>query len=199
MHIYFAGTAGFDPSRALAPGRRPAAESAAAWSLLAWALRRDFGLGGLPAAALDGGKPYFPARPDICFSLSHTRGYVLCAIAGTGVGADVQFVSPKDAPFAARLMSERERADFTLHELWCLREAAYKLTGRGSLRDTPLHAGGRSHSPALRGVECRLYGGIPGCAAPRRRCAGGAFPAGPEGRHARAAAGLKGVVISARF
>ena len=80
MHIYFAGTAGFDPSRALAPGRRPAAESAAAWSLLAWALRRDFGLGGLPVAGLDGGKPYFPSRPDICFSLSHTRGFVLCAL-----------------------------------------------------------------------------------------------------------------------
>ena len=35
-------------------------------------------------------------------------------------------------------MSERERADFTLHELWCLREAVYKLCGRGSLRISAL-------------------------------------------------------------
>ena len=165
MHIYFAGTAGFDPSRALAPGRRPAAESAAAWSLLAWALRRDFGLGGLPAAGLDGGKPYFPSRPDICFSLSHTRGFVLCALSSRPVGADVQLISEKDAPFAERLMSQSERRCFTLHELWCLRESVYKLAGEGDLRAMRFCRRGGVIVPPLEGVACRLYGEVPGCAA----------------------------------
>ncbi len=180
MHIYFAGTAGFDPSRALAPGRRPAAESAAAWSLLAWALRRDFGLGGLPAAGLDGGKPYFPSRPDICFSLSHTRGFVLCALSSRPVGADVQLISEKDAPFAERLMSQSERRCFTLHELWCLREAAFKLTGSGSLRDTRFRRESGVIVSPFAGVEYRLYPGIPGCAAAAAAYAPADFPPGPE-------------------
>ena len=180
MHISFAGTAGFDPSRALAPGRRPAAESAAAWSLLAWALRRDFGLGGLPAAGLDGGKPYFPSRPDICFSLSHTRGFVLCALSSRPVGADVQLISEKDAPFAERLMSQSERRCFTLHELWCLREAAFKLTGSGSLRDTRFRRESGVIVSPFAGVEYRLYPGIPGCAAAAAAYAPADFPPGPE-------------------
>ena len=66
-------------------GRSPGALSAAAWSLLARALEREFGLDGLPAAALtDSGAPYFPSRPDIRFSLSHTRPAVLCAVGGRG-------------------------------------------------------------------------------------------------------------------
>lgn len=113
MHIYFAGTQGFDAARAIAPGRGRSAESAAAWSLLLFALRRERGLVTLPAIALDAsGKPYFPTVPDICFSLSHTRGYVLCALSSVPVGADVQVVSDRDARFASRLMSERERAEF---------------------------------------------------------------------------------------
>lgn len=195
MHIYFAGTAGFDAGRAIARGRGRAPESAAAWSLLLHALRLEYGLDALPAAALDpAGKPYFPERPDICFSLSHTRGYVLCAIAGTGVGADVQFISPKDAPFAARLMSERERADFTLHELWCLREAAYKLTGRGNLRSMPFKREGGAIIPPFEGVECRLYGGIPGCACAAAALRGEAFPEGLTEVETREL--QKGVVIS---
>ena len=38
MHIYFAGTQGFDAARAIAPGRGRSAESAAAWSLPGHAL-----------------------------------------------------------------------------------------------------------------------------------------------------------------
>ena len=176
LRVYFAATALFDPSRAVAPGRTARPESAAAWSLLLWALRRDFGAQTLPDIAVNAaGKPYFPAEPELRFSLSHTRGCVLCALSDTGeVGADVQVILPKDEPFAARLMSERERADFTLHELWCLREAVYKLTGSGSLRSMPFRReGGRIVSP-FDGVECRLYGGIPGCEA-----AVAAFPPEP--------------------
>jgi len=171
MHIYFAGTQGFDAARAIAPGRGRSAESAAAWSLLLFALRRERGLDALPAIALDAsGKPYFPTVSDICFSLSHTRGYVLCALSSVPVGADVQVVSDRDARFASRLMSERERAEFSLHELWCLREAVYKLCGRGSMRSMPFRREGGVIAPPFDGVECRLYADIPGCA-----CAAAAY------------------------
>ena len=147
-------------------GRSPGALSAAAWSLLARALEREFGLYGLPAAALtDSGAPYFPSRPDIRFSLSHTRTAVLCAVGGESVGADVQLITPKDAAFAPRLMSARERADFTLGELWCLRESVYKLTGGGDLRRMPFYREGGEITAPVPGVRCRLYAGVPGCSA----------------------------------
>ena len=176
MRLYFAEIPAGFAGRFRAPGRSRGEMSAAAWSLLLWALRRDFGAQTLPDIAVNAaGKPYFPAEPGLRFSLSHTRGCVLCVLSDTGeVGADVQVISPKDEPFAARLMSGRERADFTLHELWCLREAVYKLTGSGSLRSMPFRReGGRIVSP-FDGVECRLYGGIPGCEA-----AVAAFPPEP--------------------
>lgn len=165
VQVYFAATEFFDPGLALAPGRSKSPESAAAWSLLAWALRRCRALDALPERAVDSrGKPYFPSRPDIRFSLSHTRSYVLCALGGSECGADVQLISGRDAPFAEKLMDERERADFTLHELWCLREAVYKLTGEGSLRAMRFRRSGGVIIPPFDGAACRLYDCIPGCA-----------------------------------
>ena len=90
---------------------------------------------------------------------------MLCAISDKPVGADVQLISEKDTPFAERLMSERERTDFTLHELWCLRESVYKLAGEGSLRSMPFRREGGRIIPPFDGIVCRLYTGIPGCAA----------------------------------
>ena len=165
VRVYFAGTDGFDASRAAAAGRGRSARSAAAWSLLLRALEREYGLRSLPDAALNpAGKPYFPSRPDICFSLSHTRGWVLCAVSGSEVGADVQAVRERDLAFAERLMGGCGR-DFTLHELWCLRESFYKLTGRGSLRSMPFRREAGGITAPERGVVCRLYADIPGCAA----------------------------------
>ena len=51
MHIYFAGTQGFDAARAIAPGGGRSAESAAAWSLLLFALRRERGSSRCPPYA----------------------------------------------------------------------------------------------------------------------------------------------------
>ncbi len=177
MHIYFAAMRGFDPARAIAPGRGKSAGSAAAWSLLMYALKGVFALDSLPEIGVSAkGKPYFPALGGVRFSLSHTRGYVLCALSKREVGADVQLISEKDAPFAERLMSERERKDFTLHELWCLREAVYKLTGEGELRSMPFRREGELIVPPFEGVVCRLYGGIPGCAAAAAAYEGDALP-----------------------
>ena len=75
------------------------------------------------------GKPYFPARPDIHFSLSHARTHVLCAFSDSAVGADIE--SP-------RLISERavrffgsseELSMFDPLDLWVLKESCIKLIG----------------------------------------------------------------------
>ena len=92
----------------------------------------------------------------------------------------MQLISEKDAPFAERLMSQSERRCFTLHELWCLREAAFKLTGSGSLRDTRFRRESGVIVSPFAGVEYRLYPGIPGCAAAAAAYAPADFPPGPE-------------------
>ena len=181
MRIYHADTSTFRSALALVKGRGQSAESAAAWSLLLWALRREFGMESMPGTAEDGnGKPYFPSRPDLHFSLSHTHGHVLCALSGSPVGADVQAVSEKDLKFAGKLMSARERELFTLHELWCLRESVYKLTGKGSLRTMPFDRDADGEiAPPFSGVVCRLYSGVPGCACAAAAYAPGQLPERP--------------------
>ena len=165
MRLYFAEIPGGFAGRFRAPGRSRGAMSAAAWSLLLAALGRERGIKALPEIALRGGKPYFPGLEEARFSLSHTRGAVLCALSERECGCDAQLISPRDLAFAERLADAREREDFTLHELWCLRESVYKLTGGGDLRRMPFYREGGEITAPVPGVRCRLYAGVPGCSA----------------------------------
>lgn len=165
MRLYFAEIPDGFAGRFRAPGRSRGAMSAAAWSLLLAALGRERGIKALPEIALRGGKPYFPGLEEARFSLSHTRGAVLCALSERECGCDAQLISPRDLAFAERLADAREREDFTLHELWCLRESVYKLAGEGDLRAMRFCRRGGVIVPPLEGVACRLYGEVPGCAA----------------------------------
>lgn len=103
--------------------------SAAAYSLLEYAFRSEHG-GALPEIKkTPNGKPYFPERPELHFSLSHAGTHVLCAVSGKPVGADIE--SP-------RLVSERATRFFSTPEelrlfhpldLWVLKESYIKLIG----------------------------------------------------------------------
>ena len=56
------------------------------------------------------GKPYFAGRPDIHFSLSHTKGAVMCAISGSEVGCDIERIDRRMdlESVAARILTEEE-------------------------------------------------------------------------------------------
>ena len=56
------------------------------------------------------GKPYFTGRPDIHFSLSHTKGAVMCAISGSEVGCDIERIDRRMdlESVAARILTEEE-------------------------------------------------------------------------------------------
>ena len=65
----------------------------AAYSLLAYAVKKEYAID-LPALEkTPGGKPFFPGRKEIHFSLSHTRGYALCALSRENVGCDMETVT----------------------------------------------------------------------------------------------------------
>lgn len=122
---------------------------AAAHSLLRTRLSQYTDVG--PAAwtfdALPGGKPFIASasgQPALAFNLSHTHGFVACAIAPGGeVGIDVESVDRAldGRRIATRYFSKaendwldacdgRERA-IRFIELWTLKEAYIKAIGRG--------------------------------------------------------------------
>ncbi len=124
--------------------------------------------GELPAIQKDGfGKPFFPGRPDVFFSLSHTNSHVLCAIGGAPVGADIQTHRPVSARLREQTTGEEERQLFDFFDLWCLKESYIKFKGRynGLLRETCFGLeSGRITAPED-GISCRVYHSIPGCTA----------------------------------
>ena len=95
----------------------------------------------------ENGKPYFPALPNICFSISHSNGTVVCALSDCGeVGIDLEYLSLPESSekaeqrkrIAARWLAPRgiETTDTPESFLcgWTALEAASKYAG-GRLLD----------------------------------------------------------------
>ncbi len=132
--------------------------------LLAEAFLREYGETVPELAKTPEGKPYFPSRPDIYFSLSHSGEHLLCALGDAPVGCDVQLRRSLRPGTIEKLMDERERMDFDFFELWCLRESFFKMSGGGSLRSARFRREGELIIAPAGNAVCRLYGGIEGCA-----------------------------------
>lgn len=114
-----------------------------AYALLRKAMELEHGAAHLPEVEIaEGGKPFFPAWPDIRFNISHTEGAVLCAIHDHEVGADIQRHRTPALSLMRTFGLEKEE-DFWA--LWVRREAIGKSRGKGfaALRcwDEALEAG----------------------------------------------------------
>ena len=114
-----------------------------AQDLLAWALADAFGLSPLPdLARTDLGKPYFPARPDLQFSLSHSGPLTLCALSAKAVGVDIEQIHPRGQALPRYALTAEEYAQFqeqggdwpAFYGLWTRKEAWCKYTGQGLRR-----------------------------------------------------------------
>lgn len=113
------------------------------------------------------GKPCFLLRPDIHFSLSHTKTCVFCAISDFPVGADTETIRPIRSGLAERLFSPGELESFGFFELWAMRESYYKLLGGEGLNFSGIHfkRGPYGIIPPDGNTAVRLFDDIPGCAA----------------------------------
>lgn len=124
-------------------------EPLCAYALLTLALRTRMGWDVLPQMAWsDRGKPFFPAHPEVCFSLSHTNGAVLAGVSVAPVGVDIEFDRPVGRRTMERLAGTADRAEFL--RWWVCREAAAKRDGAGVaavLRTEPILPPGVGYRP----------------------------------------------------
>lgn len=110
-----------------------------AWTLLtdALALHGMFSLPTIERA--EKGKPFFPDLPQLHFSLSHTNGASLCAVANAPVGADIEPIRPRRKGLWEYCLTEEEFSRFQaqgtcweeFYRIWTLKEAWCKYTGDG--------------------------------------------------------------------
>ena len=98
---------------------------------------------GQAASTEASGKPYFPAYPEVHFSLSHTAGAAAVAVADTPVGVDIEHIRPVSVCTMERIAGVRTQEAF--FRCWVRREARVKRTGAGIVTmmktETPLRAG----------------------------------------------------------
>lgn len=111
--------------------------------LLSYALRRELGMDRLPEIArTDRGKPYFPGRPDLAFSWSHSGSLAVCALSRRPVGVDIELVRPRRETLPSYALTEAEQAEYralgggwpAFYALWTRKEAWCKYTGDGLRR-----------------------------------------------------------------
>ena len=86
------------------------------------------------------GKPFFPARPEFHYSISHSGEWVVCAVGAVPLGVDIQVERPV-RPVVFRALSAAEQAELdgleererlsAFFDVWCLKEAYSKAIGLG--------------------------------------------------------------------
>jgi len=105
-------------------------EMLCAWALLRLALRQQYGWKDWPEIAYTSlGKPYFPENPEVHFSISHTHGAVLVALADQPVGADLEKIRPMKLQTMEQVAGVTEEEAF--FSIWVRREARGKRSGEG--------------------------------------------------------------------
>lgn len=104
-------------------------EKRAAHSLLSHAYREIFAAPCPEVAYEKSGRPYFPSRPDVFFSLSHARRHVMAALGSAPVGCDAEDDRAITPTLVDYVCSPEELERFDFFELWTLKESYLKLHG----------------------------------------------------------------------
>ena len=115
-------------------------------------------------SATEQGKPFFPTRPDIFFSLSHSGNFVLCALSDTPVGIDIEKIRPLKPGIDERVRSQEERTCFDFFSSWVLKESFIKWQGRYTQHFRHICFSGTTHK-ALgpeKHVNARVYTSVEG-------------------------------------
>ncbi len=101
-----------------------------------------------PLERTEKGKPYFPVRSDIHFSISHSQDQWACVIADQPVGLDIQyhkkgrldhipsrFFHPQEATWLENLTETPALWRRAFFDIWAAKESYVKWTGQGIDRE----------------------------------------------------------------
>jgi len=87
------------------------------------------------------GKPYLLRHPGLHFNISHSGGWVVCAVSSSPVGIDVEEIRPVDFDIARRFFSRSEYDELMqrapadrldqFYNLWTVKESYVKMNGHG--------------------------------------------------------------------
>lgn len=103
-------------------------DSLCAYAALHFALHDLRGWETLPDMAYsEHGKPYFPVHPEICFSLSHSGGFVLVGVHDRPLGVDIERLRPVRAERLRRALGAETELDFW--QRWTEYESRCKRRG----------------------------------------------------------------------
>ena len=109
-------------------------------ALLREAAARETGLSPGAFAVETGpwGKPFFPNRPALHFSVTHSGGWWLCAFGSAPVGLDLQDHRPAPREKLARRYFHPDEVSFLeargfegFFDIWAAKESYVKYTGQG--------------------------------------------------------------------
>jgi len=109
--------------------------------LLCYALKTVYDIVPRPQdfSLMERGKPYLVTAPDVHFSISHSGSMAMCALHGEPVGADIEKVRPVGKGVPERVMSaaeyrlyrDAEDRQTLFFQIWTLKEAFIKYSGKG--------------------------------------------------------------------
>ena len=75
------------------------------------------------------GKPYFPGRLDIHFSISHSKAHIFCGLSSYPIGVDIENERHISEQVKKYYCSSEELKHFDPLDLWVLKESYVKLFG----------------------------------------------------------------------
>lgn len=99
--------------------------------------------GGAPPryiARSEHGKPYFPGRDDLFFSVSHSGDFFAVAVSNTNIGIDLQQHRKTNSGAIARRFFQKNEVSFLeryperFFDIWAAKESYVKYTGEGLAR-----------------------------------------------------------------
>ena len=130
LHTFSARS--FEESLQLLPSER----SALAWLLLAYGLRKEYGMEAVPKfRKAASGKPFFPEAHMPFFNLSHSGNFVGCALHDREIGLDIQKLTEPREYLIRRVCTQEElislKSPQDFCRIWAMKESAVKLTGEG--------------------------------------------------------------------
>lgn len=163
MKIYYSEIEGLSPEDAAYPGVSTDKNSPFGSSLLACACR-DYAKWYLPPKnSIIFGRSLRSRSDSLNYSVSHSRAHVLAGVAVHPLGVDTEPLDRKVSLRLAKAISAgNELSDFSVLELWCLKESFFKLKRGGDIRAMRFRReGGRIIGPE-EGVYFRLYSDVRG-------------------------------------